>query len=49
MRWRDNIQGDMKKYQLTEDMALYRKYWMTEYWPVMHKEMVKKGEKGEIN
>ena len=28
-RWRDNIQGDMKKYQLTEDMAQYRKYWMT--------------------
>ena len=27
--WRDNIQGDMKKYQLTEDMAQYRKYWMT--------------------
>ena len=24
-RWRDNIKGDMKKYQLTED----RKYWMT--------------------
>ena len=24
-RWRDNIQGDMKKYQLTEDMAQYRK------------------------
>ena len=29
MRWRDNIQGDMKKYQLTEDMAQDRKYWMT--------------------
>ena len=28
-RWRDNIKGDMKKYQLTEDMAQYRKYWMT--------------------
>ena len=28
-RWRDNIQGDMKKYQLTEDMAQARKYWMT--------------------
>ena len=28
-RWRDNIQGYMKKYQLTEDMAQYRKYWMT--------------------
>ena len=28
-RWRDNIQGDMKKYQLTEDMAQDRKYWMT--------------------
>ena len=28
-RWRDNIQGDMKKYQLTEDMAQYGKYWMT--------------------
>ena len=28
-RWRYNIQGDMKKYQLTEDMAQYRKYWMT--------------------
>ena len=29
-RWRDNIQGDMKKYRLTEDMAQYRKYWMTQ-------------------
>ena len=29
MRWRDNIQGYMKKYQLTEDMAHYIKYWMT--------------------
>ena len=28
-RWRDNIQGDMKKYRLTEDMAQHRKYWMT--------------------
>ena len=28
-RWRDNIQGDMKKYQLTEYMAQYRGYWMT--------------------
>ena len=28
-RWRDNIQGDMKKYELTEDMAQDRKYWMT--------------------
>ena len=28
-RWRDNIQEDIKKYQLTEDMAQYRKYWMT--------------------
>ena len=28
-RWRDNIQGDMKKYQLTEDMAQDRKYCMT--------------------
>ena len=28
--WRDNIMGDMKKYQLTEDMAQYRKYWMTQ-------------------
>ena len=27
-RWRDNIQGDLKKYQLTEDMAQDRKYWM---------------------
>ncbi len=26
-RWR--IQGDMKKYQLIEDMAQDRKYWMT--------------------
>ena len=29
MRWMDNKQVDMKKYQLTEDMAQYRKYWMT--------------------
>ena len=28
-RWWDNIQGDMKKYQLTEHMAQDRKYWMT--------------------
>ena len=28
-RWRDNIQGDMKKYQLKEDMAQDQKYWMT--------------------
>ena len=28
-RWGDNKQGDMKKYQLTEYMAQYRKYWMT--------------------
>ena len=27
-RWRDNIQGDMKKYKLTEDMAQDRKYWI---------------------
>ena len=26
---RDNIKGDMKKYQLTEHMAQDRKYWMT--------------------
>ena len=32
----------MKKNQLTEDMAQDRKYW-----PALHKEMVKKGEKGE--
>ena len=29
-RWRDNIQGDTKKYRLTEDMAQDRKYWMTQ-------------------
>ena len=28
-RWGDNIQGDMNTYQLTEDMAQDRKYWMT--------------------
>ena len=29
-RWRDNIQGMyVKKYQMTEDMAQDRKYWMT--------------------
>ena len=27
--WRDNIPGDMKKYQLAEGMAQDRKYWMT--------------------
>ena len=27
-RWSDHIQEDMKKYQLTEDMAQDRKYWM---------------------
>ena len=42
-RWRDNIQGDMKKYQLTEDMA---QGWL-KYWLALYKEMVKKGEKGE--
>ena len=39
----------MKKYQLTEDMAQDRKYWMTKILagprPALHKEMVKKGEK----
>ena len=29
-KWRDNIQGDMKKYQLTEDTAQDQKYWMTQ-------------------
>ena len=30
-RWRDNnIYGYIKKYQLTGDMAQYRKYWMTQ-------------------
>ena len=28
-RWRNNVKGDMKKYQLTGDMAQDRKYWMT--------------------
>ena len=28
-RWRDNIKKDIKKYQLTEDMAQDRTYWMT--------------------
>ena len=28
-RWGDNVKGDMNKYQLTEDMAHDRKYWMT--------------------
>ena len=28
-RRRDNIKGYMKKYQLTEDMTQYRKYWTT--------------------
>ena len=28
-RWRENIQGDMKKYQLTAVMGQDRKYWMT--------------------
>ena len=32
-RWRDNVKGDMKKYQLTEDMAKYRTYWMTKILP----------------
>ena len=39
-RWRDNIHGYMNKYQLTEDMAQCRQFWMT----TMHKGMVKKGE-----
>ena len=29
-RWRDNIKRDLKKYLLTEDVAQYRKYWMTQ-------------------
>ena len=37
----------MKKYQLTEDMAQDRKRWMTQILAALHKEMVKKGEKGE--
>ena len=38
----------MKKYQLTEDMAQYRKYLMTKiYWPALHMVMVKKGGKSE--
>ena len=28
-RWMDNINGDMTKFQLTEDMAQDRKHWMT--------------------
>ena len=28
-RWKDNKKEDMKKYQLTEDMAQDQKYWMT--------------------
>ena len=44
-RWMVNIQGDMKKYQLTEDMAQDRKYWMTKILAALHKEMVKKGNK----
>ena len=47
MRRRDNIKGDMKKYQLTEDMAQDRKYWMTKLLAALHMEMVEKGEKAE--
>ena len=39
------MKEDMKKYQLTEDMAQDRKYWMTQ---IMYKEKVKKCEKGKI-
>ena len=46
-RWRDNIQGDMKKYQLTEYMAQDRKYWMTKILVGPVQEMIKKGEKCE--
>ena len=46
-RWRNNIQGDMKKYQLTEDMAPDRKYWMTKILVGPVQEMIKKGEKCE--
>ena len=28
-RWRDNIPGDLKIYELAEDMAQDRKFWMT--------------------
>ena len=34
----DNVRGDMKKYQLLEDMEHDRKCWMTKM-VVMHKEM----------
>ena len=36
--WMNNIKKDMKKYQLTEDMAQYRKYWMTKIMtgPALH-------------
>ena len=30
-------------------MAQDRKYWMTKYWPALHKEMVNKGENGYIS
>ena len=46
-RWTDNMQGDMKKCQLTEDMAQHRKYWMTKILAGPVQEMVKNGEKGE--
>ena len=29
-RWSDNIKEDTEKSQLTEDVAQYRKYWMTQ-------------------
>ena len=38
----------MKKYQLTEDMAQDRKYWMTKILAGPAQEMVKKGEKVRI-
>ena len=47
-RWRDNINGDMTKYRLTEDMAQDRKYWMTKILAGLAQgdgQDVKKGEK----
>ena len=43
-RRRDNKKGDLKKYQLTEDIAQYRKYLMTKILAGLHTEMVKKGD-----
>ena len=47
-RGRESIKGDSKKYELTEDMAQDRKYWMTQIMADLYKEVAEKGAKREV-